>query len=255
MATPTQIGQKASPPQLPGKGGTTPTKTQPVSIQPVTSQPVTQPVTVQPAAPATPSAVQAAQQWLANLVAAYNALVTYLQTVSGNLSTETSSWGSDSANLSGVVTTLQGEQPSASWVTNDLIDTVKQGQSDILTAELLVGQATQGIGMVLDPHSGLGGLDIAATAPQVSALLAQLAQAAKAPVAASGGGVKTSTAVATTVGGVAVGGMLGGLLGHAIGSGALFAGESKRRDRAHEEEETLAAESKKRPKKKTRRKS
>jgi hypothetical protein len=40
------------------------------------------------------------------------------------------------------------------------------------------------------------------------------------------GAVKTSTAVVSTVGGLAVGGVIGGLVGHAIGSGLLFAGEA-----------------------------
>ena len=229
-----------------GGGGTSPTTSpvsgapivlhQPVQVQPVvTSTPAT-PVTVQPTIPAgatiSPTAVAAAQAWLAKLIASYNAALAALANLQTNAA-DSSSWNADAANLGITASTLQAAGSDA-----DTVDTVKTGQSDLLTAVVLVGQIDQATSLVTDPHAGLAALDIPQQAAALSTLLGQLSGAQVIPPGTTvKGQVKTTTAVVSTVGGLAVGGVVGGLLGHAIASGAVFAGE------------TMAAESRRRKKK------
>jgi hypothetical protein len=213
-----------------------------------TMQPV--PILVIPSAGSKPSSVAAAQTWLTNLVAAYNALASFVAIMQKNLGSDTSSWNTDASNLGGVVQALLDEQPTQSWITNDLIDSIKTGQSDILGAVLLTGQAQQAGALV----GATALMAIPTQAPAVAALLDQLSQSSaivQTTSVAAPGTVKKSTAVVAGVGSAAAGAIAGGLLGHAIGSGLLFAGEA-REPRPQQPEMAAESRRRKRTKKRTR---
>lgn len=242
MPSANPAGPQAPLPQQPTTNASPGSPSHPIQIQnnpnppKVVSQPK-QPVVVQNPTAATSSAVQAAITWLTKLVQQTTALEQYMQTVANNIAKETPAWSVDAENLGQTATTLKSEQSSTSWIDPDLLETVTNGQQDILTAMLLTGQASQGASMVTDASTGLASLDIPSQAAAISALLAQLGTTTAPVVAAAPapGTVKASTAVVAGVGGVAAGGLLGGLLGHAIGSGAIaresgeMAAEKKRR--------------------------